>query len=345
MPEDTIGEVNCECPTCRGTGIRKDWFAYDGPPENATAPADGKHSTVLLATAEELKEWGSSWSLLSIDEYLRQKRENAWWQDQQNNSAYERQQNEPQETNASVSRDQIDMTWTHLKKTTSKTKLLDGRLSMLVDLGSRINIIGENTEKEFSLEAERNGYAATYDKRKHRLNVNGVGSGSAPCDEEARLPIAVKFEDKAATIDEFKANIAQGSGCDLPAILGSQSMQDKDAVILLRKGKEMIVFPGPGGYKIEWSPGSQLLPMVSAPSGHLVIPCDRYAEVDRNKTNADQAITFWTDHAVASSSSRKLDSNTAAEWLNLQKAEVASSSSSSRQKDPAVERHDSRKAE
>ena len=120
-------------------------------------------------------------------------------------------------------------------------------------------------------------------------------------DEEVRLPIAVKFEDKAATMDEFKANIAQGSGVDLPAILGSQSMQDKDAVILLRKGKEMIVFPGPGGYKIEWSPGSLLLPMVPSPSGHLVIPCDKYAEVDKNKQN-DQAVTFWTDHAVAGTS-------------------------------------------
>ena len=240
-----------------------------------------------MATAEELKEWGSSWSMTSVEEYLRQKRDKAWWDQQA-------------ETQGS-SRSHVDTTWTHLK-TASKTKLPDGKLSMLVDLGSRINIIGENTEREFSLEAERHGHTTVYEKRKHRLNVNGVGSGSAPCDEEARLPIAVKFEDKAATMDEFKANIAKGSGVDLPAILGSQSMQDKDAVIPLRKGKEMIVFPGPGGYKIEWSPGSQLLPMVPSPSGHLVIPCDKYAEVDKNKNN-DQALTFWTDHAVAGTSS------------------------------------------
>eukprot|EP00974_Lingulodinium_polyedra_P069360 6715724-Lingulodinium_polyedra.AAC.1 len=65
---------------------------------------------------------------------------------------------------------------------------------MLVDLGSRINIIGCNTERESALEAERRGHSTMYSKRKHRLNVNGVGSGSAPCDEEATIPIAVKFD-------------------------------------------------------------------------------------------------------------------------------------------------------
>ena len=167
---------------------------------------------------------------------------------------------------------------------------------MLVDLGSRINIIGGNTEREFALEAERHGYKTSYEQRKHRLNVNGVGSGSAPCDEEAHLPIAVQFEDHPATLDNYKANIANGSGSDLPAILGSQSMQDKDAVILLRKGKEMIVFPGPGGYKIEWSPGTKRLPMVPAPSGHLVIPCDKYDEIDQRQANRTEQLSFWTDH-------------------------------------------------
>ena len=110
------------------------------------------------------------------------------------------------------------------------------------------------------------------------------------------MPIAVKFEEQEATQETFKANIAQGSGQDLPAILGSQSMQDKDAVILLRKGREMIVFPGPGGYKIEWSPGSKLLPMVPAPSGHLVIPCDMFHQLETKGKNPEQ-FSFVTDHS------------------------------------------------
>ena len=60
----------------------------------------------------------------------------------------------------------------------------------------------------------------------------------------------------SACLDTFETNIAEGTGVDLPAILGSKSMQEKDAVIILRAGKEMMVFPGPGGYKIEWGPGT-----------------------------------------------------------------------------------------
>eukprot|EP00974_Lingulodinium_polyedra_P124434 11190654-Lingulodinium_polyedra.AAC.1 len=66
-------------------------------------------------------------------------------------------------------RSQVQTLWAHLK-TVSKTKLPQGRLSMVVDLGSRFNIIGCNTEREFAIEAERHGHSTTYSKRKHRLN-------------------------------------------------------------------------------------------------------------------------------------------------------------------------------
>eukprot|EP00974_Lingulodinium_polyedra_P004681 439614-Lingulodinium_polyedra.AAC.1 len=51
-----------------------------------------------------------------------------------------------QEPNHTCSdRSQVETSWARLK-TVSKTQLPQGRLSMLVDLGSRINIIGCNTE-------------------------------------------------------------------------------------------------------------------------------------------------------------------------------------------------------
>ena len=98
-------------------------------------------------------------------------------------------------------------------------------------------------------------------------------------------------------MDTHTADIATGSGADLPALLGSVSMQEKDAVIILRTGKEMNVFPGPGGYKIEWSPGTKRLPMIPAPSGHLVIPCDKFEEVDKHTQKTDQ-LTFCTDRTT-----------------------------------------------
>ena len=73
-------------------------------------------------------------------------------------------------------------------------------------------------------------------------------------------------------------------------------MQGKDSVLILRKGKEMIAFPGPGGYKIEWSPGTKLLPMTAAPSGHLVIPCDYFD--DAVNTKHTEPLVFHTDHTI-----------------------------------------------
>ena len=97
-------------------------------------------------------------------------------------------------------RDQVN-TSVHLKQT-SKTKLPGGRNSLLIDLGSRTNITGSETEKEFALEAERHGYETVYETRAHRLNVNGVGAGSAPCDTMATTPVAVSFDGEGASLHD-----------------------------------------------------------------------------------------------------------------------------------------------
>ena len=185
-------------------------------------------------------------------------------------------------------------TWAALKKT-SRTKLPNGRLSILADIGSRINLIGANTAQDMALKAAQYGHETKFEKRKHVLHVNGVGAGSAPCEEQAQIPIAVKYEDMPTTLQDFLANVATGSGEDLPGIMGLISMQEKDVVLILRKGKEIMALPGKGGYKIVWSPGTKLLPMTPAPSGHLVVPCDNFDEVKKQGPLEDHT-TLITDH-------------------------------------------------
>ena len=68
----------------------------------------------------------------------------------------------------------------------------------------------------------------------------------------------------------------EGTGDSLPALLGLRSMREKQAVLEMTPGKERLTFPGPGGYSITWSPGTQHIPLVCPPSGHLVIPCDDF---------------------------------------------------------------------
>ena len=58
----------------------------------------------------------------------------------------------------------------------------------------------------------------------------------------------------------------------------------------------MLAFPGPEGYIITWSKGTHLLPMVHAPSGHLVLPCDGYEELASGIR--EETMTFVTDHTT-----------------------------------------------
>ena len=175
------------------------------------------------------------------------------------------------------------------------TKLAD-RNSILVDIGSRVNLIGIQTKKSFDSAARNAGEMPRDIPRQTRLHVNGVGEGSTYCDDEAGIPIAVQFKDQPATKEYFRANVALGCGQHLPAILGSCSMEEKDAVIIMRKGKQTLAFPGPGGYRIEWSPGTKLMPLEQSPSGHLVVPCDSFAQLPKNPKTEN--IAFWMDHTT-----------------------------------------------
>ena len=226
-------------------------------------------------TREQTAEYYKSWSQRTIEEYFQEKEA--------------AEQAMLAETPGDV---RLDVAEVHLR-TESQTKLTNHN-SMLVDLGSRVNVIGRDTLEEFKTAATRHGLETQYVPRETRLHIHGVGANAAICDHEAILPIAVKYKDRDAQREKFRANIADGVGTKLPAILGSKSMQDKDSVIVLRDGKEMLVFPGPGGYRIEWSPGTRLLPMTSAPSGHLVVPCDMFGELPTE--NQVVSMTFWTDH-------------------------------------------------
>ena len=142
--------------------------------------------------------------------------------------------------------------------------------------------------------AKQFNYKTEYFRRKNRMNVFGVGEGSAPVDVQATVAVAVQFQEQAATKELYFANIAEGCGENLPAILGLDSMQKKDAVLVLRKGKEFMALPGPGGYQITWSPGTKLISMEHAESGHLVIPCDQFEDLPQAPSS--EQISFITDY-------------------------------------------------
>ena len=67
-----------------------------------------------------------------------------------------------------------------------------------------------------------------------------------------------------------------------------------DAILCMCAGRELLASPGPGGYKIEWSPGTKLMSLESTPSKHLVIPCDNFDEI--KQTSGGEQLALITDH-------------------------------------------------
>ena len=237
--------------------------------------------------AKKLSQWMSSWTPLTFDEYFTE---------QQAEMRRDDRETMPEET--------IDLRHSWEKVFLGETTI-PGKSTMLVDLGSRVNVVGCNTEKVMSAAARTFGHNTKYNKKDQALLIRGVGDGHARCDVEASIPIAVQFAEQTTTKEVFQANVATGSGADLPAILGAASMQEKDGVLCLREGKEFIAFPGPGGYAIQWSPGTKILPMKPAPSGHLVIECGHYSTLA--PTEQAETISFWTDHRQANDTLPKLE--------------------------------------
>ena len=112
------------------------------------------------------------------------------------------------------------------------------------------------------------------------IDVAGVGDGTQRANWLASLPIAVPNPDGSAVLHTFESPIlSQGSGANLPGLLGLRSLRAKRSVLEMTAGRELLTFPGPGGYTINWSPGTIHIPLSTAPSGHLVIVCDAYNQL------------------------------------------------------------------
>ena len=325
-------ENKAECPNCKGPGLVKSLYHYVGlpsqeeaeqsrnraipPPRNTatssnTPPAHEPSvaSTPLIQRLDEqallITEDGTTIDCPDDpDNRATYQDYNDWMNSGSNTTLYDfmdsRNRQRTTATHLTTDNDtdddneHVETICSTLMKRQSRTKLPNGH-SILVDIGSRINIIGTNTAQALSMTAAQHNKNTKFEKLQHPLMVNGVGKGSTPCYEQATIPIAVQYEDQPATATEYHTNVAEAPGENLPAILGLQSMQDKDTVLILRRGKEVLAMPGPGGYKIEWSPGTKLLPITAAPSGHFVIPCDKYDKVPNNHRTNNDTTTFVTD--------------------------------------------------
>lgn len=185
----------------------------------------------------------------------------------------------------------------YIKEDTGTT--FRNRNSILLDPGSRINVIGEKTMETF-VKAALNATPSqdtTFESR-NPLEICGVGEGAATSNQIGHFPIAVKFDKEDYALKTvFKANVAKGCGAQLPAILGGKSMEEKNSILCFKEGEQQLVFPGPGGYKIELSPGSKVLPVKTTPSGHYVVLCDDFSSLPAHCP--EPTVSFHVDHTTS----------------------------------------------
>lgn len=116
----------------------------------------------------------------------------------------------------------------------SRTKMPDCRTCML-DIGSVANVIGINTLKELEQTMAPHGHSVTYTEKAVPPNLSGVGAGAARCTQTATISVAVQFEEQAATSQTYHANVATGSGSDVPAIMGKEGASTKDGLYYQRR--------------------------------------------------------------------------------------------------------------
>ena len=207
---------------------------------------------------------------------------------------------------------------------------------MIVDIGAFINILGAVLARQVAQVGMRHGHQSTQVKLDRTLSIHGVGQGSQSCNWSVNVPAAVRTktpptaagssdgdEPESARLVRIESPVCEGSGSNLPGLLGLRTIERNNGVIETGNGQAFLTFPGPGGYRIVWEPGALHMPLTKAQSGHLCIEVDHY---DKLPTP--------TSGGIASSGARVLYSGQAATDSASSSSATARTVSTGTQTDP-----------
>ena len=102
------------------------------------------------------------------------------------------------------------------------------------------------------------------------------------------MPVAIPTADGHAVVFDLETPMVEGSGKNLPIVLGLKSMSARNAVLEMGEGRECLTFPGPGGYKIVFEGEPTRIPLKRAMSGHLMAPLVSYKLLNKNSGVAEE---------------------------------------------------------
>ena len=167
----------------------------------------------------------------------------------------------------------------------ASTGLGPGRWGLLVDPGSWGNLVGGDFLRQVAAHAIREGQPVAQKKRDQPLTVGGVGAGTQQCLWNGQLPTALRRADGTYSLSTFTAPVIENSSC--PALLGQQSLEQHRAILDCHN--KVLYLCAPGEVEIKVPEGSEKLPLIQAPSGHLILPISDYRAATASLADSNRA--------------------------------------------------------
>ena len=165
----------------------------------------------------------------------------------------------------------------------ARVRLASGKEGVLVDCGAIDNMSGDAWAKRVEKAGNEAGQGTVWSDIRE-LSVEGVGEGASKASSTAVLPVCLGD----GTIDVFKTIVCNQS--ELPGLYGLNGLSANSAVI--DTGNDRLIYPGPAGIKYTLSPGTKVIHMERAQSGHLMVPICEWnkAKVDTHKGRTGKSL-------------------------------------------------------
>ena len=154
----------------------------------------------------------------------------------------------------------------------SNMALPNEEVGLMPDTGAHDGLCGDQWARRQAVKCSEHQKKVNQQALMEPRYVAGVGNGSQQANYEVELTTGMVDTDGVYHEEVFKAPCLENSG--VPGLMGIQSLERNDALIRCKTGE--IWFLGPGGAKIEASPGSKHFQMLKAKSGHWQIPISRF---------------------------------------------------------------------
>ena len=158
------------------------------------------------------------------------------------------------------------------------SRVVDG---LLVDCGALGNCTGSHQVIRHDQAAAAHGLPpSTHSTRPKPMSLSGVGDGVKVCREDAHVQGYLEGD------RDIRYDAAVLPDSDVPSLLGLNSMARLNMFMGMTDGV-LTVVPKGAEKEIKWPHGTSKLQLVSAASGHLVLPINHFPSASSGHGSSD----------------------------------------------------------